>query len=99
MKSRWVRLQTKIQHPYVEINPKICRGSPTVAGTRIRVADIAIEYEYMNYTPDDIVNAHPHLKLEQVHDALSYYYEHQTEIDCKIKEDEEFVEKLRQSQR
>ena len=53
-----VRLQTKTEHPYVEINPKICRGSPTVAGTRIRIADIAIEYEYMNYTPDDIVNAH-----------------------------------------
>ncbi len=61
------RLQTKTQHPYVEINPKICRGSPTVAGTRIRILDIAVEYEYMNYTPDDIVNAHPHLKLEQVH--------------------------------
>ena len=53
----------------------------------------------MNYTPDEIVNAHPHLKLEQVHAALSYYYEHQAEIDNKIKEDEKFVEKLRQSQR
>lgn len=70
-----------------------------MAGTRIRIADIAVEYEYMNYTPDDIVNAHPHLKLEQVHAALSYYYEHQAEIDSKIKEDEKFVEKLRQSQR
>ena len=70
-----------------------------MAGTRIRIVDIAVEYEYMNYTPDDIVNAHPHLKLEQVHDALSYYYEHQAEIDGKIREDEEFVEKLRQSQR
>jgi uncharacterized protein (DUF433 family) len=95
LKSRCGRLQTKIEHPYVEINPKICNGSPTVAGTRIRIADIAVEYEYMNYTPDDIVNAHPHLKLEQIHDALSYYYEHQAEIDGKIKEDEKFVEKLR----
>lgn len=70
-----------------------------MAGTRIRIMDIAVEYEYMNYTPDDIVNAHPHLKLEQVHAALSYYYEHQAKIDSKIKEDEKFVEKLRQSQR
>ena len=67
-----------------------------MAGTQIRIADIAVEYEYMNYTPDDIVNAHPHLKLEQVHAALSYYYEHQAEIDSKTKEDEKFVEKLRQ---
>ena len=59
-----------------------------MAGTRIRIADIAVEYEYMNYTPDDIVNAHPHLKLEQVHAALSYYHEHQAEIDSKIRKDE-----------
>ena len=99
MKSRCGKLQTKTEHPHVELNPKICSGSPIIAGTRIRIADIAIEYEYMNYTPDDIVNAHPHLKLEQVHAALSYYYEHQAEIDGKIREDEKFVEKLRQSQR
>ena len=52
----------------------------------------------MGCTPDEIINAHPHLKLEQVHDALSYYYEHQVEIDTKIREDNEFAEKL-QSQR
>jgi uncharacterized protein (DUF433 family) len=53
----------------------------------------------MNYTPDDIVNAHPHLKLEQVHAALSYRYEHRAEINNKIKENKKFVEKLRQNQR
>jgi uncharacterized protein (DUF433 family) len=94
-----VKTQTKIDHPYVEIIPKICRGSPTVAGTHIRIADIAVEYEYMNYTPDDIVNSHPHLKLEQVHAALSYHYEHRAEINNKIKENKKFVEKLRQNQR
>lgn len=92
-------MQTKTEHPFVEINPKVCNGSPVIVGTRIRIADIAAEYEYMNCTPDDIINAHPHLKLEQIHDALSYYYEHQIEIDKKIKEDKEFVQKLRQMQK
>jgi uncharacterized protein (DUF433 family) len=94
-----LKLQTKTEHPYVQINPKICNGSPVIVGTRIRIVDIAIEYEYMNHSPDDIINAHPHLKLEQVHDALSYYYEHRAELDQKIKEDEEFVQKLRQTQK
>jgi uncharacterized protein (DUF433 family) len=98
LKSRCCKLQTKTEHPHVEINPKISKGSPIVAGTRIRIVDIAVEYEYMSYTPDEIVNAHPHLKLEQVHDALSYYYEHRAYLDSKIKEDEKFVERLRQSQ-
>jgi len=33
------------------------------------------------------------LKLEQVHDALSYYYENREAIDRKIKEDKEFTKK------
>jgi len=92
-------LQTKTEHPYVEINPKICNGSPVVAGSRVRIVDVAIEYEYLNRSPDEIINAHPHLKLEQIHDALSYYYEHRTEMDKKIKEDQQFIEKLIQTQK
>ena len=84
----------KTLHSYVEINPKICNGSPVVKGTRIRVVDIALEYEYLNHTPDEIINAHPHLKLEQVHDALSYYYENRAKLDEKIREDEQFIKKL-----
>ena len=65
-----------------------------VAGTRVRIVDIAIEYEYLNRTPDEIINAHPHLKLEQVHDALSYYYENREAMDKKIKEDKQFIQKI-----
>jgi uncharacterized protein (DUF433 family) len=84
-------LETKTKHPYIGVNPKICSGSPVVAGTRIRVVDIAVEYEFLNCSPDEIINAHPHLRLEQVHDALSYYYENREEMDKKIKEDKQFI--------
>ena len=91
--------ETKVKHPYVEINLKICSGSPVIKGTRIRIVDIAIEYKYLNHTPDDIINAHPHLKLEQIHDALSYYYENRAELDKKIKEDKQFIQKLAKNQK
>jgi uncharacterized protein (DUF433 family) len=91
--------KTKTEHPYVEINPKICKGSPVIKGTRVRIVDVAIEYEYMNRTPDEIINAHPHLRLEQIHDALSYYYENRVELDEKIKEDEQFIRKLAETQK
>lgn len=68
-------------------------------GTRVRVVDVAIEHEYLNRTPDEIVNAHPHLKLEQIHDALSYYYENRAELDEKIREDEEFIRNLAETQK
>jgi uncharacterized protein (DUF433 family) len=89
----------KAEHPYVEFNPKIRNGSPVVKGTRIRISDIALQYEYLNCTPDEIINQHPHLKLEQMHDALSYYYENSVEIDQKIKDDEQFIKKLVKSQK
>jgi uncharacterized protein (DUF433 family) len=56
--------------------------------------DVAIEYEYLNRSPDEIIVAHPHLKLEQIHDALSYYYENRDELDRKIKDDKALIEKL-----
>jgi len=86
--------KAKVNHPYIKTNKKICGGSPVIKGTRTRIIDIAIEYEYLNRTPDEIINAHPHLKLEQIHDALSYYYENRTELDEKIKKDKQFTQEL-----
>jgi uncharacterized protein (DUF433 family) len=83
-----------MNHPYIETDKKICSGSPVIKGTRTRILDIAIEYEYLNRTPDEIISAHPHLKLEQVHDALSYYYENRNELDEKIKKDKQFIQQL-----
>lgn len=83
-----------MNHPYIQTDKKICGGSPVIRGTRTRVVDIAIEYEYLNRTPDEIISAHPHLKLEQVHDALSYYYENRNELDEKIKKDKQLIQEL-----
>lgn len=82
-------------HPFVVKNDNMCGGSPIIVGTRARVIDIAIEYEVLGRSPDEIVNSHPHLDLSQVHDALSYYYENREDLDRKIEEDEEFVRSLR----
>ncbi len=83
-----------MSHPYIGRNPNICGGSPVIKGTRVRVVDIAIEYEYLGRTPDEIVGAHLHLKLKQVHDALSYYYENRSGLDEKIRKDKQFVAEL-----
>lgn len=47
--------------------------------------DIAVEYEYLGTTADEIVDADPHLTLPQVHDALAFYYEHRDELDREIR--------------
>lgn len=32
-------------------------------------------------TPDEVLAAHPHLTLAQVHAALAYFYDHRQEIE------------------
>lgn len=87
--------RSRVKHPYIARKKGTCGGKPVIAGTRIKVSQIAIEYERMGWTPDEITQAHPHLTLAQVHDALSYYYDHIKEIDAQILEGERFVEELR----
>lgn len=84
------------KHPYVESRDGVCDGKPVIIGTRIRISQIAIEYERLGWTPDQIVDAHPHLTLAQVHDGLSFYYENQEVIDADIAAGEAYVEQLRQ---
>lgn len=57
-------------------DPDHSDGAPTVAGTGIRVKDIASAYEHSGYEPDEIVELYPDLSLSDVHRALAYYYDH-----------------------
>jgi len=81
-------IERKRGHPYVSIDKKIAGGQPVIKGTRIKVSDIAVKYEFLGMDPDNIVNEYPYLKLEQIHDALSYYYENKEMFDRKYKEDQ-----------
>src|SRR5262249_33725048 len=68
------------EHPHVEKVPGRAGGQPVVAGTRISVAFI-VRFLQAGTAPAEIVAAYPHLSLAAVYDAISYYYDHQDEID------------------
>jgi len=36
------------------------------------------------WSPEETHFQHPHLSLAQIHGALTYYYEHQSELDSQI---------------
>ena len=82
-------------HPYISRHEEICRGKPVISGTRIKVSQIAIYVEEMGYGARDIVEVHPHLTLERVHDALSYYYENREEIDRQIAEEDRMIDDMK----
>ena len=80
---------------YIVQEEGICGGHPRIAGTRLKVLHIALEYERLGWTPDQICEAHPGITLSQVHAAVSYYYDHKQEIDRTIRDDAEFADRLR----
>jgi uncharacterized protein (DUF433 family) len=85
-----------IKHPYIAKDPKISGGSPVISGTRVRVIDIVIEYDRLGMTPDEIIDAHPQLTLEAIHDALSFYYENREVLDREIINRKKNIKKLSQ---
>ena len=67
------------EHCYVATDDQILSGEPIIAGTRTPVRAI-VELWRQGVAPETIPNHLPHLTLAQVFDALSYFSDHQDEI-------------------
>lgn len=67
-------------YPHITTNRRIAGGSPIITGTRITIRTVAGYYQ-MGMTVDEILGALQHLTPAQIHSALAYYFDHQTEID------------------
>jgi uncharacterized protein (DUF433 family) len=81
-------MSVKVIHPYITSREDVGAGRPIITGTRTRVSNI-IAYYKLGFSPEELSREFPHLTLSQIHDAISYYYEHQKEIDREIDEDSE----------
>jgi len=75
----------KTEHPYIVHNDEILGGEPIVVNTRTPVRAI-VEWWKFGASPDEILEHLPHLTLSQIFDALSYYADHQEEIEKHIVE-------------
>ena len=71
------------------------RGIAYITGTRMKVRLIVGEKIYWGLTPEQIQEGHDSLSLAQVHAALSYYYEHKTQMDAEIERVEQEAEQMR----
>jgi uncharacterized protein (DUF433 family) len=78
-------------------DPAIRGGRPIIAGTTLRVQDIAAGHWYKGYSIDDLVTHYRHVNRAQIHAALSYYFAHQGEIDAQLEADAAFAEQAKES--
>jgi len=61
------------------------RGIAWIAGTKVKVTEVVLDKIAYGSSPEEIHFQHPHLSLAQIHGALTYYYEHQDEVDEQIR--------------
>lgn len=79
---------------HIVATPQMRGGKPRIEGTRITVADIAIWHFRMGYSLDEIAIKWS-LSLASVYAAISYYYDHQNEIDEQIQNADSDFEALK----
>ncbi|MEW6740411.1 MAG: DUF433 domain-containing protein [Nitrospirota bacterium] len=78
-------MTTATEYKYIVKDDALLGGEPVIKGTRTSVRAI-VENWRLGLSPEEIVIHMPHLTLAQVFEALSYYSDHQEEIN-------EYIEK------
>ena len=71
------------QYHYITSTPDICGGRPIIKGTRTPVISI-VGYYKLGLSVEEILEGLPHLTAAQIFEALSYYHDHQAEVEQDI---------------
>jgi uncharacterized protein (DUF433 family) len=84
-----------VLNEHIESTPEIAGGKPRIKGHRITVQNIVIWHERMGKSVNEI-SADYGLTLAEIHAALSYYFDHQDEINKSIGDSQALVNEMRQ---
>jgi len=72
----------------VSRHPRVYGGSPFIAGTRIRVADVVGSIRSVVADPARTMDVLTSITTRQFEAAMTYYRSHRFEIEAEIKQDE-----------
>ncbi len=86
-------MTTATEYKYIVKDENILQGEPIITGTRTPVRAI-VESWRLGLSPEEMVVHMSHLTLAQVFEALSYYSDHQAEINEYIERNQIPAEKI-----
>jgi uncharacterized protein (DUF433 family) len=72
---------TKTSYEHIVLD---AQGRPIIAGTRMKVSQLASEHLAWGWDAEELQLNHPHLTLGQIYSALAYYWDHKEQIDQEI---------------
>jgi len=81
---------------HIEVDPSIRGGKPCIAGTRIAVSDVVLMHLRLGQSLE-LIAGHYGVSLAALHAAMTYYYDHQAEIDRAMQEEEATFQALREA--
>mgnify|MGYP001612561287 CR=1 FL=1 len=70
-----------------------CGGVPILEGTRVRVSDVVVHYDFKGKSPEKVAEEFS-LSVADVFSALTYYFEHPGEIREEIRVREDFFKQI-----
>jgi len=70
-------------------------GVAWISGANTKVVEVVLDKLAYGWSPEEMHRQHPHLSMAQIHAALSYYYEHQAEVDADIERRNRYAEEMR----
>jgi uncharacterized protein (DUF433 family) len=72
-------------------------GIAWIKDSKIKVIEVILDRQAYGWSAEEIHFQHPHLSLAQIHAALAYYYDHQSQLDTEISRRLSEVDDLRRS--
>jgi len=70
-------------------------GRAWIDDTNTKVIEVVLDKLAYGWSAEEIHEQYPYMSLAQIHAALSYYYDHQAELDADIQRRYEEVEEMR----
>jgi uncharacterized protein (DUF433 family) len=74
--------------------PGVVSGRPRIAGSRIRVVDVAGWHLEGGLTIEQMLDEFPGVTAADLYAALAYYYDHKAEIEADEATDDDLLEAL-----
>ena len=72
---------SSIATTHIEIDE---RGVAWITDANTKVIEVVLDRVAYGWSPEEIHFQHPTLSMAQIHAALTYYYDHQAELDAEI---------------
>lgn len=82
-----------LPYPHVDIDAD---GVPFLAGTTMKVVELVMAQRAHGWSPEELHFQHPYLSLGEIHSALAYYWDHQSDLDRDIERRTRLVEEIRE---